>query len=83
MRAQPNMSNALVDYWHPDAEAFMLKGQSLTPKTEYIYFLAGLSRRGDPVNLRTFPPRPHNIKDLIGLHCESSTETVGVGSCCH
>jgi hypothetical protein len=34
MRAQPRLMNALVDYWHPDAEEFMLEGQSLTPMTE-------------------------------------------------
>jgi hypothetical protein len=26
MRAQPRLLNALIDYWHPDAEAFMLEG---------------------------------------------------------
>jgi hypothetical protein len=41
--------------------------------TEDIYFLTGLSRRGEPVNFRTFPPRPHNISELIGLHCEADT----------
>jgi hypothetical protein len=51
MRAQPRLLNALVDYWHPDAEAFMIEGQSLVPTTEDIYFLTGLSRRGEPVNL--------------------------------
>jgi hypothetical protein len=77
MRAQPRLLNALVDYWHPDAEAFMLEGQSLTPMTEDIYFLTGLSRRGEPVNLRAFPPGPHNIVELIELHCEADTEKVG------
>jgi hypothetical protein len=28
----------------------MLEGQSLVPPTEDIYFLTGLSRRGEPVN---------------------------------
>jgi hypothetical protein len=37
----------------------------------------GLSRRGDPINLRTFPPGPHNIEELIGLHFEASNEKVG------
>jgi hypothetical protein len=77
MRAQPRLLNALVDYWHPDAEAFMLEGQSLTPMTEDIYFLTGLSRRGEPVNLRSFPPGPYNIVELIGMHCEADTEKVG------
>jgi hypothetical protein len=55
----------------------MLEGQSLTPMTEDIYFMTGLSRRGEPVNLLTFPPRPHNIEELIGHHCEVGNEKVG------
>jgi hypothetical protein len=43
MRAQPRILNALVDYWHPDVEAFMLEGLSLVPTTEDIYFLTSLS----------------------------------------
>jgi hypothetical protein len=54
MHAQPRLLNALVDYWHPDAEAFMIEGQFLVPTTEDICFLTGLSRRGEPVNLQTF-----------------------------
>jgi hypothetical protein len=77
MRAQPRFLNSLIDYWHPDTKAFMIEGQSLTPTIEHIYFLTGLLRRGDPVNLRTFPPRPHNIEELIRLHCEAVTENVG------
>jgi hypothetical protein len=55
MRAQPRILNALVEYWHPDAKAFMLEGQSLVPTIEDIYFLIGLGRRGEPVNFWTFP----------------------------
>jgi hypothetical protein len=77
MRAQPRLLNALDDYWHPDAEAFMIEGQSLTPMTEDTYFLTGLSRRGEPVNLQTFPPRPFNIEDYIRMYCEANTEKVG------
>jgi hypothetical protein len=29
------------------------------------------------VNLRAFPPGPHNIFELIGLHCEAETKKVG------
>jgi hypothetical protein len=36
MRAQPRLLNALIDYWHPDAEVFMLEGKSFTPMTEDI-----------------------------------------------
>ena len=78
MHVQQRLLNALVDYWHPDAEAFMLEGQSLVPTTEDIYFLTGLSRRGEPINFRTFPFRPHNILELIGLHCEAGTDKMGM-----
>jgi hypothetical protein len=55
----------------------MLEGQSLTPTTEDIYFLIDLSRRGELVNLRTFPPGPYNIEDYIMMHYEVGTKKVG------
>jgi hypothetical protein len=54
----------------------MLEGQSLTSNTEDIYFLTGLSRRGEPVNLRTFPLGSFNIEDYINMYCEAGTEKV-------
>jgi hypothetical protein len=55
----------------------MLEGKSLIPTNEDIYFLIGLSRSGEPVNLRAFPLEPHNIVELIGLYCEADTKKVG------
>jgi hypothetical protein len=77
MTAQPRLLNTLVDYWHPDAEAFMIEGQLLTPMTTDIYFLTGLSRRGEPINLQTFPLGPFNIEDYIKMYFEVDTEKVG------
>jgi hypothetical protein len=77
MRAQPRILNHLIEYRNPNAKAFNLEGQSLNPTTKDIYFLIGLSRRGEPVNLRNFPPGPHNIEDYIGMYCEVGTEKVG------
>jgi hypothetical protein len=77
MTAQHRLLNTPVDYWHPDAEMFMIEGKSLTPMTQEIYFLIGLSCRGEPVNLRTFPPQPFNIEDYIRMHCEADNEKVG------
>jgi hypothetical protein len=74
MWAQPRLLNALVGYWHPDVETFMLEGYSLVPTVEDIYFLTGLSRRGEPVNFRTFPTGPHNIAEFIGLYCTIDTD---------
>jgi hypothetical protein len=73
MWAQLRLLNALVDYWHPDVEDFMLEGQSLVPTIDDIYFLTGLSRRGEPVNFRMFPSMMHNIAELIALYCEAGT----------
>lgn len=55
----------------------MLEGQLLTPTIKDIYFLTGLSRRGEPVNLHAFLLGPHNIAELIELHCKADTEKVG------
>jgi hypothetical protein len=54
----------------------MLEGQSLVPTTEDIYFLTGLSRRGEPVNFRTFPAGPLNLAELIAKQCEAGTNRV-------
>jgi hypothetical protein len=77
MRTQPRLLNALIDYWHLDVEAFMLEGQSLVPTTEDIYFLTGLSRRGEPVKFQTFPVGSRKISKLIAEHCEAGTDCVG------
>jgi hypothetical protein len=77
MRAQTRLLNALVEYWHHDEKAFMLEDQSLTPTIEDIYFLTDLSRRGEPINLWTFPPWSYNIEDYIRMYCEDGTEKVG------
>jgi hypothetical protein len=77
MCMQPRLLNALTDYWHPNVEAFMLEGKSLVPTTEDIYFLTGLSRRGEPVNFKTFRAGPSNISELIAEYCEAGTDRKG------
>jgi hypothetical protein len=77
MREKPRLLIALVEYWNPDPEAFMLEGQSLTPTIEEIHFLTSLSRRGEPVNLREFPLGPFNIEYYIQMYYEAGTKKVG------
>jgi hypothetical protein len=48
----------------------------LTPTIEDISFLTGLSRRGEPINLRTFSPVKYNIEDYIGMYYEDGAEKV-------
>jgi hypothetical protein len=54
----------------------MLEGQSLVPTIEDIYFLNGLLRRGEPINIKTFPTGSNNILELIVEHCEAGTNHV-------
>jgi hypothetical protein len=55
----------------------MLEGQSLVPTTEDIYFLTGLSRRGEPVNFHTFPVGTNKVSELIAEYCEAGTDRRG------
>ena len=42
----------LINYWDPDIEAFQLDGMPLRLEVEDVYFITGLSHRGEVVNLR-------------------------------
>jgi hypothetical protein len=53
MRAQVRLLEMLVGYWDPDSERFILDGQPLRIEVEDIYFLTGLSRRGEVVDLKS------------------------------
>ena len=57
----------LVDYWDSDSESFQIDGMSLTIEVEDIYFITGLSRRGEVVNLRSHggPGGGLNINEYI------------------
>jgi hypothetical protein len=77
MRAQRRLLNLLIDYWHPDAEAFMLDGQSLTITVDDIYFITGLSRRGEVVNLKTHGGGGMTVDQYIAAYCEDGTEKSG------
>ena len=51
LRAKPRFLQMLVDYWDADSESFHIDGMSLNIEIEDIYFITGLSRRGEVVNL--------------------------------
>jgi hypothetical protein len=53
MRAQVRFLQLLVDYWDPYSESFNLDGKPLRIEVRDIYFLTGLSRRGEVLNLKT------------------------------
>ena len=54
LREKPRLLQILVDYWDPHSETFQLDGMPLIFKVEDIYFITGLSHRGEVVNLQFF-----------------------------
>ena len=68
----------LVDYWDPDLESFQIDGMSLTIEVEDIYFITGLSRREEVVNLHSRGPRGGlTIDEHIAVYYFSDTKKVG------
>jgi hypothetical protein len=78
MRAQVRLLEMLVGYWDPDSERFILDGQPLRIEVEDIYFLVGLSRRGEVVNLKSRGAGSGmKIEEYIDAHCVAGTPKVG------
>ena len=51
MRANVRLLEFFINYWDHDLGSFDLQGEILEIALEDIYFIAGLSQRGTPVNL--------------------------------
>ena len=78
LRAKPRLLQMLVDYWDPDSESFHIDGMPLTTDVEDIYFIIGLSRRGEVVNLRSRRPGGGlTIDDYIAVYYYPETKKVG------
>ena len=81
LRAKPRLLQMLVDYWDPYSESFHIDGMSLTIEVEDIYFITGLSRRGEVVNLCSRRPRGGlTIDEYIVVYYFLNMENVGVKS---
>ena len=52
MRANVHLLEFLINYWDHDLGMFDLQGESLEITSKDVYFIAGLSRWGAPVNLK-------------------------------
>ena len=51
MRANVRLLEFMINYWDHDLGMFDLQGETLEITTEDMYFITGLSRQGEPVNL--------------------------------
>ena len=74
MRAKPRLLHMLVDYWDPDSESFHIGEMSLIIEIKDIYFITGLSQRGEVVNLHSCEPRGGlTIDEYIAVYCFAET----------
>ena len=68
----------LVDYWDPNSESFHIDEMSLSIEVEDIYFIIGLSRQGEMVNLQSHGQGGGlTIDEYIAVYCFPETEKVG------
>ena len=78
MRAQVRLLEMLVGYWDPDNASFNIDGKPFRIEVEDIYFLTGLSRRGEVVNLKSRGAGSGmKIEEYIDTHCVAGTPKVG------
>ena len=69
----------LVHYWDLDTEAFEFDGMPLRLEVEDIYFITGLSLRGEVVNLRAHGVGVGlTIGEYIVVYCLPDTENIGI-----
>ena len=69
----------LINYWDHDLGMFDIQGESLEITSEDVYFIAGLSRRGAPVNLEGTGRGgdPLSVQNYIDIHCKLGTQKRG------
>jgi hypothetical protein len=78
MRVRVRLLQLLMDYWDPYNESFNLDGKPLRIEVEDIYFLTGLSRRGEVVNLKVQGVGSSmKIEEYIDIDRIARTEKVG------
>ena len=69
---------AARDYMDPESETFQIDGMSLSIEVEDIYFITGLSRRGEMVNLQSHGLGGElTIDEYIVVYCFPDMEKVG------
>jgi hypothetical protein len=78
MRAQVRLLQMLVNYWDLEIGAFNLDGKSLMIEVDDIYFITGLSHRGEVVNLKSWGDGGGiPMEEYISTHCVAGKDKVG------
>ena len=65
MKSNVRLLQMLVDHWEPEEDYFIIDQMPLCIEVEDIYFITGLSRRGDPVDLHGNPGGGLTVEDYV------------------
>ena len=65
MKANVRLLEMLIDYWNVDEEAFMIDQMPLRVEVEDLYFIMGLSRRGEVVQSQGRTRSSLTIEDYV------------------
>ena len=78
MKANTRLLEMLLDYWNIEEDAFMIDQMPLRIEVEDIYFITGLSRRGEVVHSRGRTQGSLSIEDYVHRYCPRHPKKVGV-----
>ena len=65
MKANTRLLERLIDYWDVDEEAFVIDQMPHRIEVEDIYFITGLSRRGEVVHSRGRTRNSLSVDDYV------------------
>ena len=67
----------LIHYWDPEEDAFVIEQMPLMIEIEDIYFITGLSQRGERVNAKGRTRGSLSVEDYVCIYCPRNTEKIG------
>ena len=77
MKSNDRLLKMLVNYWEPEEDRFIIDQMPIRIKVEDIYFITGLSRRGEPVDLHGKPLGGLTVEDYVHVYCVGGSNKVG------
>lgn len=77
MKANTHLLEMLIDYWDTEEEAFMIDQMLLRVEVEDIYFIMGLSRRGEAVHAWGRTWSSMTIEDYVQIYFPGHPKKVG------
>ena len=77
MKSNVRLLEMLVNYWVPEEDCFIIDQMPIRIEVEDIYFITGLSRRGEPVDLHGKPLGGLTVEDYVHVYCVEGSKKVG------